>query len=492
MTTDVVSVFILKEVRRMEQNKKKFSMPSAYTILFAIIVVVAILTWIVPAGQYEMTELNGKEVPVPGTYQQVERTPQGIFDIITSPVKGYQDAVDVALFILIIGGFLGVVMKTGAIDAGIAQVTNKLKGKEKIMIPILMVLFGVGGTSYGMAEETIAFYPLLIPVFVAAGYDTVTAVAVILLGAGVGVLGSTVNPFATGIASGFAGVSLGQGIVLRLLILVVGEIAAILYVMRYAEKVRKDPTKSITYATREEDIKHFGVQQEGASFPELTGKRKLILGLFALTFAIMIYGVIPFEDMGITAIPTLWWWFTELASLFLIMSIIIGLVAGLSEKELIGAFVDGSRDLLGVALIVGLSRGITVVMNAGNMTATVLNLGERTLASTGSVAFTILTYLFYIPMSFLIPSTSGLATLSMPIMAPLGDFAGVARDVVITAYQSASGIVNLITPTSAVVMGGLAIARVPYDKWLKFVGKFMVIIFLITVVALAIGALGIL
>ena len=492
MTTDVVSVFILKEVRFMEQNKKKFSMPSAYTILFAIIVVVAILTWIVPAGQYEMTELNGKEVPVPGTYQQVERTPQGIFDIITSPAKGYQDAVDVALFILIIGGFLGVVMKTGAIDAGIAQVTNKLKGKEKIMIPILMVLFGVGGTSYGMAEETIAFYPLLIPVFVAAGYDTVTAVAVILLGAGVGVLGSTVNPFATGIASGFAGVSLGQGIVLRLLILVVGEIAAILYVMRYAEKVRKDPTKSITYATREEDIKHFGAQQEGASFPELTGKRKLILGLFALTFAIMIYGVIPFEDMGITAIPTLWWWFTELASLFLIMSIIIGLVAGLSEKELIGAFVDGSRDLLGVALIVGLSRGITVVMNAGNMTATVLNLGERTLASTGSVAFTILTYLFYIPMSFLIPSTSGLATLSMPIMAPLGDFAGVARDVVITAYQSASGIVNLITPTSAVVMGGLAIARVPYDKWLKFVGKFMVIIFLITVVALAIGALGIL
>lgn len=492
MTTDVVSIFNLKEVKRMEQNKKKFSMPSAYTILFAIIVVVAILTWIVPAGQYEMTELNGKEVPVPGTYQQVERTPQGIFDIITSPVKGYQDAVDVALFILIIGGFLGVVMKTGAIDAGIAQVTNKLKGKEKIMIPILMVLFGIGGTSYGMAEETIAFYPLLIPVFVAAGYDTVTAVAVILLGAGVGVLGSTVNPFATGIASGFAGVSLGQGIVLRLLILVVGEIAAILYVMRYAEKVRKDPTKSITYATREEDIKHFGAQQEGTSFPELTGKRKLILGLFALTFVIMIYGVIPFEDMGITAIPTLWWWFTELASLFLIMSIIIGLVAGLSEKELIGAFVDGSRDLLGVALIVGLSRGITVVMNAGNMTATVLNLGERTLASTGSVAFTILTYLFYIPMSFLIPSTSGLATLSMPIMAPLGDFAGVARDVVITAYQSASGIVNLITPTSAVVMGGLAIARVPYDKWLKFVGKFMVIIFLITVVALAIGALGIL
>lgn len=476
----------------MEQKKKKFSMPSAYTILFAIIVVVAILTWIVPAGQYDMTELNGKEVPMPGTYQQVENTPQGIFDIITSPAKGFADAVDVALFILIIGGFLGVVMKTGAIDAGIAEVTNRLKGKEKMMIPVLMILFGIGGTSYGMAEETIAFYPLLIPVFVAAGYDTITAVAVILLGAGVGVLGSTVNPFATGIASGFAGVSLGQGIVLRLLILVVGMAAAIFYVMRYAEKVRKDPTKSLTYATREADIKHFGNQQEGTTFPELTGKRKLILGLFALTFVIMIYGVIPFEDMGITAIPTLWWWFTELASLFLIMAIVIGLVAGLNEKELIGGFVDGARDLLGVALIVGLSRGITVVMNAGNMTATVLNLGEQTLASTGSIAFTILTYIFYIPMSFLIPSTSGLATLSMPIMAPLGDFAGVTRDVVITAYQSASGIMNLVTPTSAVVMGGLAIGRVPYEKWLKFVGKFLVIMFIITAIALSIGALGIL
>ena len=264
--------------------------------------------------------------------------------------------------------------------------------------------------------------------------------------------------------------------------------------MRYAEKVRKDPLKSITNATRAEDEKYF-LAREGKDanvFPELTGKRKIILGLFGLTFAIMIYGVIPFEDMGITAIPTLFWWFTELASLFLTMSIIIGLVAGLGEKELVSSFVEGAMDLLGVAFIVGISRGITVVMNAGNMTATVLNLGEKTLASTGNIAFTILTYLFYIPMSILIPSSSGLATLSMPIMAPLGDFAGVSRDVVITAYQSASGIVNLITPTSAVVMGGIAIARISYDKWIKFVVKFLLIIFAISVIALIVGALGVL
>lgn len=470
---------------------RKFKMPSAYTILLAIIVVVAILTWIVPAGQYDYVDPTAsKKEPIPGTYHAVEANPQGLKSIMTAPIEGFYDAVDVALFIIVIGGFLGVVMKTGAIDAGIAGVTKSLKGKEKWMIPIIMTLLGLGGTSFGMAEETIAFYPLLLPVFIAAGYDTVTAVGVILLGTGVGVLGSTVNPFATGIASGFAGISIGEGIFLRLLILVVSELAAILYVMRYAEKVKKNPAASAVYDMNEENKKHFLANDESKEFPELTGKRKLILFLFALTFIIMIFGIIPFSDININFIPTLGWWFGELTTLFFVSSVVIGLVAGLGENGLIGSFVDGCRDLLGVALIVGVSRGITIVMNAGNITDTVLNLGERTLAGTGSIAFAITSYLFYLPMSFLIPSTSGLATLSMPIMAPLGDFAGVARHVVITAYQSASGIINLITPTSAVVMGGLAIARVSYDRWLKFVWKFLVVLMVIIIAALIFGTLA--
>ncbi|RKD28785.1 YfcC family protein [Thermohalobacter berrensis] len=469
---------------------KRFKMPSAFTILFAIIIVVAILTHIVPAGQYDYVDPEAaKKEPIPGTYHPVDPNPQGIGDIIMAPVKGFYDAVDVALFVIVIGGFLGIVMKTGAIDAGIAEVTRRLKGREKWMIPILMIFFGLGGTTYGMAEETIAFYPLLLPVFIAAGYDSITAASVILLGAGVGVLGSTVNPFATGIASGFAGISIGEGIGLRLLILIVGELATILFVMRYAERVRKDPTKSLVYDMMEDNKKHFLSQRKADEFPELTGRRKFILFLFALTFIIMVFGVIPFEDIGITAIPTLWWWFGELTALFLVSAIVIGLIAGLNEKELVSAFVDGARDLLGVALIIGVSRGITVVMNAGNITDTVLNLGERTLSQTGSAPFAILTYLFYIPLSFLIPSTSGLATLSMPIMAPLGDFANVARHIVITAYQSASGIVNLITPTSAVVMGGLAIARIPYNKWIKHVWKLLVILMIIIIAALSFGVL---
>jgi len=324
-------------------------------------------------------------------------------------------------------------------------------------------------------------------VFIAAGYDTLTAVGVILLGAGMGVLGSTVNPFATGIASGFAGISLGTGIGLRFFMLVIGEIVAIIYVMRYASKVKADPSKSLVYNMYEDNKKHFLAQDNETEFPELNGKRKLVLALFCLTFAIMIYGVIPFSDIGITAIPTLGWWFGELTSLFLVFAIIIGLVYGMGEDELISSFVAGAKDLLGVALIVGLSRGITVVMNAGNITDTVLNLGENVLSGLGSSVFAILTYLFYIPMSFLIPSTSGLATLSMPIMAPLGDFASVSRDIVITAYQSASGTVNLLTPTSAVVMGGLAIARVPYNTWLKFVLKFMVIVIIMIIAILGIS-----
>ena len=464
----------------------KFKMPSAYTILIGIIIVVALLTWIVPAGQYEKVETaDGDMVPVAGTYEEVESNPQGVFDVILAPIKGFKDAIGVALFVIIIGGFLGVVMKTGAIDAAINFIVTSLKGKEFIMIPVLMVLFGIGGSTYGMAEETIAFYPLLIPVFLAAGYDTVTAVAVILLGAGTGVLASTVNPFATGIASGFAKISLGNGMLLRFLMLLIGEGISIFYVMKYAKKVKKDPSKSIVADKLEEDKKHFLEHGDADvdEFPEFTGKRKFIIFLFALTFGIMIFGVIPFEDIGITAVPTLWWWFEELAALFLVASIIIGLVGGLSEKELTSSFVQGARDLLGVALIVGVSRGITVVMNSGNITATVLNLGENSLGELSKSAFTIFTYIFYIPMSFLIPSTSGLATLSMPIMAPLGDFAGVGRSIVVTAYQSASGIVNLITPTSAVVMGGLAIARLPYNKWLKFVMKLVGILFVFTIIS---------
>lgn len=464
---------------------KQFKMPTAFTILFGILLVMTILTWVVPSGQYDYQE-DGE--PIAGSYHEVENAAQPITSVVLAPLEGLYEAIDIAAFILMVGGFLGVIAKTGALDAGIAAIIRKLKGRERLLIPILMCAFALGGTTFGMAEETIAFYPLVLPIMVAAGYDTVAAVAVIMLGAGVGVLGSTVNPFATGIAAGFAGVSLGDGILLRVVMLLALLALAIWFVMAYAQRVKADPSKSLVADRMGELAAHFHTLPENGDDKPLTGVQKLALALFALTFLVMIYAVIPFGDMGLP-LPALGWWFPELSALFLFSSILLGVCCGLGELNVVGAFVSGAGELLGVAFIIGVSRGITVIMNNGMITDTILHWGEAALTGAGSLAFLALTYLIYLPLSFLIPSTSGLATLSMPIMAPLADFAGVGRELVITAFQSACGIVNLITPTSAVVMGGLAIGRVPYDRWLRFSWKLLLIIFVVVFLLLAGAAL---
>lgn len=461
----------------------KTKMPSAYTILFSIIIIMAVLTWVIPAGQYEYLTDGG---PIAGTYHRVNPNGQTVTDVFLAAFNGFYGAIDVAAFILMVGGYLGVMVKTGAISAAITGITNSLKGREKLMIPILMCVFALGGTTFGMAEETIAFYPLILPIVIAAGYDAVTAVSVIMLGAGIGVLGSTVNPFATGIAAGFAGISLGEGIILRLGILLVSLAVTIWYVMHYAEKTKADPQSSLVSDLSEKHREHFlSLQGEAV---ELTGKRKVSLTIFALTFIIMIYSVIPFEDMGITFIPTLGWWFPELSALFFVSAVIAGLVYRLNQYEIIDGFLEGAKDLLGVAFIIGISRGITVIMNSGHITDTILSWGESLLSGTGSVVFTLLCYVVFLPLSFLIPSTSGLATLSMPIMAPLADFSGMGRDIVITAFQSACGLINLITPTSAVVMGGLAIGKIPYDRWLKFTWKLLIILTAVSAGFLILGS----
>jgi uncharacterized ion transporter superfamily protein YfcC len=488
-----------------EKSKKKFTFPSAFTILFLLLIVIALATWIVPAGSYDY---DADGAPIPGTYHTVPPNPQKLLSsALKGPINGMYGiedetgnidvwnygelfgAIDVAMFVLIIGGFLGVTMKTGAINSGIAWVVGKLKGKEKWMFPALMTIFAIGGTSYGMAEETLAFYALIITVMLAAGYDGLSAGALILLGAGIGVIGSTVNPFATGIASGFAGTNISEGLIGRVVILVVGTIIGIVFVMRYAEKVKKDPTKSLIYDMKANNEKQFmSGSAKGTDFGKFTTRHKVILFFFFLAFVVMVYGVIPWADLGL-AIPTWWWWFPEMTACFLFFGILIGIIGKLSEKDLVNTFVDGARDMLGVALIIGVARGITVIMNNGLITDTVLYWTEKAVSGLSSVAFIIVTYILYLPLSFLIPSSSGLATVSMPIMAPLAQFAGVPSYLVVTAYQTANGLVNLFTPTSAVVMGGLAIARVGYGVWLKFVAILLVILALLSIIVLAAGVL---
>jgi uncharacterized ion transporter superfamily protein YfcC len=484
------------------EPKSRFTLPSAYTILFALIVLAAIATWVIPAGTYNLTA-DGE--PIPGTYHEVDAKPSRILvDSLTAPINGLYGiedaagninyynsgtlfgAIDIALFIIVIGGFLGVTMKTGAIQAGIGSLVQRMSGRETLMIPVLMGVFALGGTSYGMAEESLAFYALVITVLIAAGYDALTGAAVVLLGCGIGVLGSTVNPFATGIASGIAGIPISEGLVGRLVILIAGLAIGIFFVSRYAERVRKDPSKSVVYDMKAENEARFRAETETGEII-LTGKHKAILAVFVLAFAVMIYGVIPWEDLGI-GLPTWWWWFPEMTASFLLFAVIIGLIGRMGEGVLTTSFVDGARDLLGVALIIGIARGITVIMNNGEITDTVLHWVESALGDTGEAAFAIVMFALFLPLSFLIPSSSGLATLAMPITAPLAGFVDVPESLVVTAYQSASGIMNLFIPTSAVVMGGLAIARVPYGTYLRWVWPLLAVLTGLVVIVLAVAA----
>lgn len=493
----------------MEQAKKKgFKMPSSYTVLFILIIILAILTWIIPAGEYEKNEAGQL---VAGTYKTVQSNPQGIYDIFMAPVYGLignkltTGSIGVAFFILIIGGFLGVITETGALDIGIASVIKKNKGKEKRLIPLLMILFAIGGTTYGMAEETIAFYPLLIPIMIGVGFDTITAVAVILVGSQIGCLASTVNPFATGVASDTAGISIADGIVWRLVFLVVMVAISIFYVYSYATKIEKNPEKSFVYSQRKENLELFKIPESSEA---MTKKQLYILWIFILTFFIMILSLIPWGDFGIKifeqfndallglpiigglfrhASPFGTWYFSEITMLFFVSSVLIGVVYGMSEDKFLEVFLKGAADLIGVALICAVSRGIQIIMNDGLITATILHWGEIGLKGLSPQLFITLTYLFYLPMSFLIPGTSSLAGATMGLLGPMAEFVHVRSHLVITAFQAASGVLNLFTPTSGVVMGALAIARIDIIVWIKFLAKLILIVILMSIVILVIA-----
>lgn len=487
MSTNAESELTRTEQAGEPQAGRALKFPTAYTILFLLIILVAAATWVIPAGSYErqMNEALGREVPIPGTYQEVEPNPQGLREVLIAPIAGFYDpdsyeasAIDVALFVLVIGGFLGVVTKTGAIDAGIGGAMTALKGREKWMIPILMALFAAGGTIYGMAEESLAFYALIIPVMIAAGYDSATAVAIIMLGAGIGTLGSTINPFATVIASDAAGVPFTNGIILRFVILILGWLTCVAYVMRYAARVKADPSRSIVADRLAEHRAHFLKGREETGTPPLTGMRKLVLLLFALSFAVMIYGV-----------AVAGWWMAEMSALFLAAALVVGILTRMGEEEFTTTFVNGARDLLGVALVIGVARGIVVVMDSGMITDTILFWSEQAVSGLGNIAFINAMFGVQLVLSFFVPSSSGLAVLTMPIMAPLADFSGIERDLVVTAYQSANGLLNLVNPTFAVVMGGLAIGQVPYDRWFRFMVPLMLILAVLIIVLLSVATL---
>ncbi|MFE0176488.1 YfcC family protein [Streptomyces sp. NPDC059002] len=491
-------------------RKGKFTFPSALTVLAIVTVAVWLLAFLIPSGQYDR---NDSGAPVEGTYHRVDSGQSFVDrlnDLFLSPVNGLYGIQDektslvapdnvgalygsagVFLFVLAIGAFITVVFATGALDRGIGRLAHRLRERGALLIAGVMAVFSVLGTVEGFAEETLGFYGLIVPLMLALGYDRMTAVGAIILGAGVGVLCSTVNPFATGVASSAADISLGDGIVLRFAMWIVLTGVTIAYVIRYAKRVRKDPERSLSGflpGDREQSATDAG------EVPGLTRLHKAVLVVTALVFAFMIFSVVPWSSAltgKADAQPysfELGWSFPQLAALFLCAAVLVGLVARMGEQQLSSTIIQGAADFVSPALVILLARGVTTIMNNSKITDTVLHSIEGVVKGTSSGLFAIIVFIVNLPLAFLIPSTSGHATLAMPILAPLADFAGVSRAVVVTAWQAASGWMNLWVPTTAVTIGGVALAKVGYDKYLRFVWPLLGVLFVLICAFVALGA----
>ncbi|SHH38832.1 Uncharacterized membrane protein YfcC, ion transporter superfamily [Clostridium collagenovorans DSM 3089] len=487
--------------KQANKTKKKRSFPTAFTVLFIVLILSALLTFIIPSGSYvklsydsdksvfTLLSPNGdtKEMPatqetldklnvkatlekftdgsikkpvsVPGTYEKIEQNPQGLKEIIQAPILGVYDTIDIIMFVFIIGGVIGVLNFSGAFNAGIASLSRITKGREYILIIFVTFLIALGGTTFGMAEETIALYPILVPIFLAANYDVLVCIAAIYMGSSIGTMFSTTNPFSAVIGSNAAGISFMDGLTFRVVGLVLAIIITLVYILRYAKKVKADPTKSLIYDQKEEIQKKFSIDKGEA--PKLTLRLKLMLIIFAATFVIMIYGV-----------AVKGWWFTEMTALFLVSGIILGILSGMGEKQFVNKFVEGAADLISVALVIGVARSINIVLESGGIADSILNFFSTAITGMNSNIFIILMLAIFVILGFFIPSSSGLAVLSIPIMAPLADAVGLPRDVIISSYLYGIGLIAFITPTG-LILATLSMVEVTYDKWLKFIMPLM-------------------
>ncbi len=476
-------------------KKKSKAMLSAYSIIMILIVLLAILSHVLPAAKFVGEDIVNGSGTVGATLSQV----------LMAPILGFEDAVDVAIFIMMLGGLLKIIDKTKALETGIKVLVQKLKGKELWLIPILMFIFSICGTTYGMLEETVGFYVLLAATMFAAGMDPLVGSAVILLGAGSGVLGSTINPFATGVALSALpdGVAASQGIVLLIAVVLWLTTYAIstLFVLAYAKKVKKDKGSTILSLREQQQAeKRFGKFVEASSEKAvLSTKQKVTLWLFALTFLVMVIGFVPWNEFGITFFDgfTGWltgsslgnWWFYEAALWFLLMSIVITIVNGYSEKEFVDTYVDGADDMIGVILVIAVARGASVLMAQTHLDNYIIYNATDMLAKLPEIAFVPLNYLLHIVLSILVPSSSGMATLSTPIITPLAANLGYSTEVAVMTIVSANGLVNLISPTCGAIMGGLALAKVDYSTWFKWAFKVVAVIALANIVILTVASL---
>lgn len=468
---------------------KQFKVPHVYAIIFALMVIFAVLTWIVPSGSYQRQEVNGREVTVAGTYEQSEKTyideetgdevdlRQGVFDVLQAPTRGIQEAIEVVAFILIVGGSFQVITKTGAITSGMGRVVRRFKNKDILIIPIAMVLFALGGTSFGMAEETLPFFAIFMPIMMAMGFDSMTAFMVVFVGARTGYIASTINPFNVLIAQGILGIQGNPQLWLRMIAWVVLTAVAITWVVLYARRVKKNPESSITF---EDDIakKVEFAADESALDAEFTGRQKGVLAVFIAGMCLIIWGLV-----------TQGWYMNEISAVFLAMGLLAGVIAGFSQDVIAQEFVAGIADFAFSAIVVGLARGILVIASDGMIIDTILNSLATGLGGIPAVLFTTLLYAVENLLAILVPSSSGLAALTAPIFGPLTELMGLDPEAAVWALSMGSATMSLICPTSAILVAGLGVCKIKLGQWWKTVWKFFLVVSLINIVFVAISGL---
>ena len=495
-----------------EKKKKKFEFPSAFTILFFLTVIAVLCTWWVSAGSYSKVEYNEgasdlvvtapsgetsdmpatqetldqlgvpinidsftggditKPVSIPGTYEHVDPHHAGFMDIPLSMVHGTIEGVDIIVFILVLGGLIGVVRATGAFESGLFALTKKTKGREFILVAAVSILMVMGGSFCGLEEEAVAFYPILAPIFISLGFDAIVVVGSVFLAGSIGSAFSTINPFSVIIASNSAGIKFTEGIGWRAAGAVVGAIVVITYLYWYAKKIKKDPSASIAYEDREKFNAQWQLDTAEEDIRSFDLKQKVILILFAAAFPIMVWGVM---SQG--------WWFPTMAASFLIITIIIMILSlfgkhKLSEGEVVEAFSQGASEMVGVALIIGLARGINLVLNEGMISDTMLDAATRLVSGMHGPVFILMLMVVFFFLGFVVPSSSGLAVLAMPIIAPLADSVGIPRFIAVSAYNWGQYAMLFIAPTG-LVMATLQMLHIKYSHWLKFVWPMVVFMF---------------
>jgi len=489
-------------------NKRHLNFPSAFTILFFIMLLAIGATWLVPAGSYsklsynanenilEVTDSRGdvsslpptqgsldqinvyialeqftggkitKPIAIPNTYEQLDQQPKTLMDLTISMVHGIIEAVDIMVFIFVLGGLIGVVNKTGAFNSGLLALSKKTKGREFSLVFLVSLLMVIGGTTCGIEEEAVAFYPILVPIFLALGYDSIVCVGAIFLASSMGTTFSTINPFSVVIASSAAGVQFTEGIEFRIIGCIVGAAVVISYLFWYCKKIRTTPSFSYTYDDHEEFQRRFPVNLDETAIGKFTVRKKLILLMFASAFIVMVWGV-----------SVAGWWFPQMAASFLAIAIVIMLISGVSEHEVTDAFVHGASGLVGVSLIIGLARGINLIMEEGLISDTILYYASNAVAGMEGSLFVLALMVIFFLLGFVVPSSSGLAVLSMPIMAPLADTVGIPRYIVVSAYNWGQYAMLYLAPTG-LVLATLQMLGMKYNHWLRFVWPMVVFLFI--------------